>query len=861
MQKAVTFLFLFFLSGINLIAQAPCPSNSAPPSDNCSTACVFCNLAEISSSSNGYTADDATGFCGTIEDNQWIGFVANATSVNIAAISSNCLTGNGVQLAIYHDCASAPIACYGGCAGCGETPAVITTSDLVVGQQYFLMVDGYAGDQCDFTVNIIPNTGFIAPSIGPTGPISGPSYAPLGTTATYSVAPVAGAGTYIWDAPAGYLINGNPPPVAINDVSGNQVTVTMGVNSGSICVLPSNSCSVGTQVCKFLCPNGCTSLPPVTFCKGDSMVVCGTAYTTSGDYVAHCTSASGADSVVLFSLKVLNPVAKILADAHTFDCNHPVITLHSAPSAGTKSWIGPNSGAGDSLSVSGPGKYLLVVNDTENGVGCIATDTITINVDFSEPSIYIVGDTLKCHTPEVVLSSLVIPSNSTFHWTGPDGYTSTAPNPAVTAPGAYMVSVTGPNGCSSLALTHVYRFDSVPALGLSAEGLNCYNLFSTIYPNDSLQSVTYAWTGPGGFSATSDTAAIDLPGHYSLLITDTTSTCQSISTIDVPGDYHIPDVHISGDTIISCLANAAVLHGSSATPGAQVYWHWPDTTSTAPDLLVTVPGMYSLIVRGPNGCTNIKMQQVGIDTIKPILVIPGGGTLFCGDPVLLDAIYVSNFSIQWTGPNGFYTTSSPVLVYTTGTYTAVVTDPSNGCTSSGTAVVDGYNATPILVNLVQLTDDEEGTNGVGSINIDISGGILPYIVQWSHDGTFFSDSIDLTGLHYGYYTITVYDSIGCYLTATYFIDLIGATINPNETAFWDVFPNPATDVLNIRYKGDAKPDAQFKLFDATGRLMRVSDASGAKLTQLDIQTLPAGAYGLQIKTKTGTASRLVVIER
>jgi hypothetical protein len=201
------------------------------------------------------------------------------------------------------------------------------------------------------------------------------------------------------------------------------------------------------------------------------------------------------------------------------------------------------------------------------------------------------------------------------------------------------------------------------------------------------------------------------------------------------------------------------------------------------------------------------------------------------------------------------------LVYTTGTYTAVVTDPSNGCTSSGTAVVDGYNATPILVNLVQLTDDEEGTNGVGSINIDISGGILPYIVQWSHDGTFFSDSIDLTGLHYGYYTITVYDSIGCYLTATYFIDLIGATINPNETAFWDVFPNPATDVLNIRYKGDAKPDAQFKLFDATGRLMRVSDASGAKLTQLDIQTLPAGAYGLQIKTKTGTASRLVVIER
>lgn len=103
------------------------------------------------------------GFCGpfTIADNpSWFGFIAGGSTVTIQMEVSNCLGNRGVQFAIYENCAgNPPLVCESNCQGNGE---IITLSiqEAVLGQTYYVMVDGCSGffvdgDQCDYTFTIL----------------------------------------------------------------------------------------------------------------------------------------------------------------------------------------------------------------------------------------------------------------------------------------------------------------------------------------------------------------------------------------------------------------------------------------------------------------------------------------------------------------------------------------------------------------------------------------------------------------------------------------------------------------------------------------------------------------------------------
>jgi hypothetical protein len=152
--------------------------------------------------------------------------------------------------------------------------------------------------------------------------------------------------------------------------------------------------------------------------------------------------------------------------------------------------------------------------------------------------------------------------------------------------------------------------------------------------------------------------------------------------------------------------------------------------------------------------------------------------------------------------------------------------------------------------------------GKGAINISVSGGAPPYLFDWFDAGGVFSHEEDVAGLHFGSYSIYVTGANGCTAYGHYIINNTTGTHSPEAMqAFWDVYPNPATSYLNIAYKGDDTPDAQFRLLDATGRLVREKHVSGTNTSKLDISVLPAGAYALWIQTPVGTVSRIITIER
>jgi len=103
-----------------------------------------------------YTAERPYGlsFCGSIENNSWLKFTAMEESAELNIHVSNCQRGIGIQMNIYEttDCVhfTSKSNCWNPAI---ETDGVIEATDLTIGKEYYLMIDGYAGDVCDYVIS------------------------------------------------------------------------------------------------------------------------------------------------------------------------------------------------------------------------------------------------------------------------------------------------------------------------------------------------------------------------------------------------------------------------------------------------------------------------------------------------------------------------------------------------------------------------------------------------------------------------------------------------------------------------------------------------------------------------------------
>ncbi|HLW38767.1 MAG TPA: hypothetical protein VKX31_00155, partial [Brumimicrobium sp.] len=147
-----------------------------PPGQTACNATPICNLnGYCGTTSSSYTADYwsqlNSGFCGSIENNAFLTFTAESSTISFDAYVYNCTDTEGIQIYIF----KANGTCSGGsvqslvCVNhmyAQDTPYDVTATGLTPGDVYYIMIDGYAGDVCDYT---FVATGGVATPIGADG--------------------------------------------------------------------------------------------------------------------------------------------------------------------------------------------------------------------------------------------------------------------------------------------------------------------------------------------------------------------------------------------------------------------------------------------------------------------------------------------------------------------------------------------------------------------------------------------------------------------------------------------------------------------------------------------------------------------
>ncbi len=176
-------------------ATKPSCNNSLKAGNTCGQSLPMCDFNgycgntkkyNANSAPDGYTADywpelyDPNGvvtdaFCGSIENNSFITFLAANDTINFNIWIYNSKSNLGIQLMVCSipTCGSGPVTKYYCNNQLNPTTSsgykIISVNGLVPGNTYYIMIDGYGGDECDYTVGLPPNSGFaVSTSVTPT---------------------------------------------------------------------------------------------------------------------------------------------------------------------------------------------------------------------------------------------------------------------------------------------------------------------------------------------------------------------------------------------------------------------------------------------------------------------------------------------------------------------------------------------------------------------------------------------------------------------------------------------------------------------------------------------------------------------
>ncbi len=571
------------------------------------------------------------------------------------------------------------------------------------------------------------------------------------TTLTLVSAATGDSLSYQWQTSGGQFVSGQNTANPIVDEPGNySLTVTDGVNGCT------NSASV-TADQDNVQPDIQITAPGIVTCTNPTQSILAQNLTLPGTFTYMWTAASGGNIMSgsnglspvvsaggdysllvtntgngctgVFNVSVQQNTTPPTANAglnDTLTCNISTLTIAGSGSGAgalTYSWTATNGGSivsgGNTPTpvVDSAGIYNLLVTNTVNG--CTATDAVQIFDDVSAPQANAgAPPTLTCSLTQTALNGTASTGPSyTYNWTASGGGNIVSGpgtlNPVVDQPGIYIFTVTNiANGCIAVSQVTVNENITPPPAGVAAPGTLTCNVTSLSLPGAPVSgNYTWQWqTTNGNIVSGANTASpvINLPGAYTLVVTDQQNGCSAAAFSVVTQNITSPVISATAPQILKCSVTTVPVIGSVTQPASNYQTVWTTagghfvSGQNSLTASVDLPGTYVLTVEDmQNGCTASTQVQVDQNIIPPIAQAAAPAQITCANPsVSLSGTGSSTgpgFTYDWTG--GQITSGQNSLapvVSATGLYTLIVTDQSNGCTATASTTLTANTIPPAV---------------------------------------------------------------------------------------------------------------------------------------------------------------------
>lgn len=514
-----------------------------------------------------------------------------------------------------------------------------------------------------------------------------------------------------------------------------------------------------------------------------------------GNYVITVSDANGCTIVQSVELTDPAPIS-VISDTTPPTCaggSDGAITI--AVSGGTEpytfGWSGPlgfSSGSQDLIDVIA-GTYSLLVTDD---AGCTGTFEVTLsNPDDLDASFDIADATCFGASDGSIAAA---PFNGTapysYLWIGPGGFFSTDQNIDDLQAGTYTLQLTDANGCARFLEVIVAQPAQIQVTRVITNA-TCFGSPDgaiNISAGGGTPPYTFNWSGPDGFTATSEDITGVVGGAYTVAVTDVNG-CERVRifTVGQPAEI-VFDGNVTNATCAGDDDGAIALNLVSGAGPFTFAWTGPGGFSaTTQDISTLFAGSYTVTATNGQGCSGEFTFEVEESVIITLSASIENVTCFGEGDGAIDLTIdggIAPIVIAWAGPDGYGSDQANLAGLEPGTYSVAVTD------DFGCEVVDSFEvlSPAILEAVLDATNISCADEVDGSITAAITGGNPPYTLLWTGPDGFTADVADLSGLQAGSYNLAVEDSLGCTVSAEVNIiepETLSLTVDAVEPACLD----------------------------------------------------------------------------
>ncbi|WP_291130980.1 PKD-like domain-containing protein [Flavobacterium sp. UBA7682] len=468
--------------------------------------------------------------------------------------------------------------------------------------------------------------------------------------------------------------------------------------------------------------------------------------------------------------------------------------------------------------------YYYCIISQPNGIGCSATTNIAAVTVNLAPAIanQPLSSTICLGQTPTVLSFTVInglgtatyqwyinSSNSNIGGTLISGATNATYNPpsGVSGTNYYycVVTFSAITGGCSVIVTNAAEVTINPNPEIASEMLTiCSGATFTVTPTNSGSNIvpigtTYIWSNPVVNPSGAVTGATSAPN---------------------------PQNQISQTLVNTTTSPATVTYTITPTSGVCI---GNDFTIT-----VTVnPAINPNVVATNSTCFEINNASITTNIT--------GGIPFSTGPAYL---------INWTGPIGFVSSANNITGLVPGTYNLTI-DDAGGCPFSDSYIIT--EPTEIVITVDSENDITCFGSANGSVNITVTGGTGSHFYTWTHNGSPYSTSEDISNLSPGTYIVSVTDANSCGpKTATFTITqppilAVNLLSQTNVLCY-----GAATGAITVNVTGGTpNPTTSDYTYSWTG-------PNGFTSSGQNLSNIPAGTYNLIVTDDQGCIKNLTV---